>query len=146
MKKAIYPGSFDPFHKGHLSIYQKALKLFDEVIIYVTNNEMKENQTSLKIREKNIRTQLPKCKIIADDKLTALIAQENDAFYIVRGLRTFEEVEYELLIASINKTLNNKVETVIIFSDEELKEVSSSIIRELKKKYNDDFSKLTNND
>ncbi|CAM9120684.1 pantetheine-phosphate adenylyltransferase [Mycoplasma todarodis] len=144
MKKAIYPGSFDPFHKGHLSIYEKALKLFDEVIIYVTNNDTKENQTSLELREEAIRTQLPNCKMIAADKLTALVAQENDALYIVRGLRTYDEVEYELLIASINKTLNNKVETVIIFSDEELKEISSSTIRELQQKYSEDFNKLTN--
>ncbi len=145
MKKAIYPGSFDPFHKGHLSIYKKALELFDEVIIYVTNNDTKQNQEPLEKREKTIREQLPDCKMIAADKLTALVAQENNAFYIIRGLRTYDEVEYELSIASINKALNNKIETIIIFSDEELKEVSSSAIKNIQQKYKEDFDKLINN-
>ncbi len=142
MKKAIYPGSFDPFHKGHLSIYEKALKLFDEVIIYVTNNDEKENQSSLDKRKKQIKEMIPNCKIIANNKLTALIALENDSFYILRGLRTIEEVEYELLIASVNKKLNTKLETVIIFSDEELKEISSSAIKNLESKYTNDLEKL----
>ncbi|TCG10615.1 pantetheine-phosphate adenylyltransferase [Mycoplasma todarodis] len=143
MKKAIYPGSFDPFHEGHLSIYNKAIKLFDEVIIYVTNNDEKTHQEILEKRKENILSEIPNCKIIADTKLTSLIAQENDSFYIVRGLRTFDEVEYELFLASINKRLNQEVETIIIFSDDEMKNISSSKIREIKNKYKDDFQALT---
>ncbi len=142
MKKAIYPGSFDPFHKGHLSIYKKALKLFDEVIIYVTNNDQKQNQTSLTERAKAIKAIIPNCKIIAKNNLTVSIANENDALYIVRGLRSFEEIQYELLLASINKILKKDLETIIIFSEEDYKNISSSKIKSLKEKYNSDFEKL----
>ncbi len=142
MKIAIFPGSFDPVHQGHKSIYEKASKLFDEVIIYITSNDEKQNQTSIQIRKRNIVAMFPNTKIIAGNKLTALVAKENGAIYIVRGLRTIHEVEYERIIATINKKLSSNLETVMIFADNDLKNVSSSLLREVKNRYVKDIEKL----
>ena len=133
MKKAIFPGSFDPFTLGHHSIVKRTLAFMDEVIVGIGVNEGKQCLLPAEKRVVMIRelyADEPRVKVMAYSGLTVDFAQEQGAQFIVRGIRSVKDFEYEEGIADINKKLNG-IETVFLFSEPELASVSSSVVREL---------------
>jgi len=133
-KVAIFPGSFDPFTKGHEDIVRRTLKLFDKVIVAIGYNSKKHkryfdvDEMVLYIEEAFANEPV---EVIVYDELTAKIAQRYDAQSLVRGLRNTTDFEYENSIAQINKYLNINLETIFLITSPELAPISSSIIREV---------------
>ncbi|QKT05261.1 pantetheine-phosphate adenylyltransferase [Mycoplasma sp. OR1901] len=138
--KAIYAGSFNPFHDGHKSILEKSAVLFDTVYLVVAQNPDKEKNDIIK-NINNIKKQIINLEnvviINGENKLTANIAKELDVKYLIRSIRNTNDLEYELDLASGNKILNNNLETVFILPDEQYKNYSSSLIKSLKEKEKD---------
>ena len=133
MKKAIFPGSFDPFTLGHHSIVKRALGFMDEIIIGIGINEGKRCLMSVEKRLESIRKIYagePRVKVIAYSGLTVDFAQEQGAGIILRGIRTVKDFEYEEGIADINRKLSG-IETVFLFTEPEYSAISSSVVREL---------------
>lgn len=137
MKKAIYPGSFDPFHKGHMSVVEKALKIFDYLLVVVSINPDKENQTPIDQRLKLVKTKLKHFKNVDvtfnSDRFIANIAAENNINFLVRSARNKTDFDYELELAAGNKYLNNRLETILIVPDFELINFSSTLERHKRK-------------
>ena len=133
MKKAIFPGTFDPFTLGHHSIVKRALAFMDEVIIGIGINENKRCLLSVEKRVESIQklyADEPKVKVLAYNGLTVDFAQQQGAEVIIRGIRTVKDFEYEESIADINRKLSG-IDTVFLFTEPELTSVSSSVVREL---------------
>ena len=133
MKRAIFPGSFDPFTLGHHSIVKRALTFIDEVVIGIGSNEGKHNLIPVEKRTEMIRrlyADEPRIKVEAYSGLTVDFARKHDAAFIIRGIRSVKDFEYEESIADINRKLNN-IETIFLFTEPELASVSSSVVREL---------------
>ncbi|MEQ8473190.1 MAG: pantetheine-phosphate adenylyltransferase [Marinoscillum sp.] len=137
MKKvAIFPGSFDPFTKGHEDVVLRSLQLFDEVIIGIGHNTKKTRYFDLDTMLQKIDEAFAGhegVKVIVYDELTAILAKKYDAKYLIRGLRNTTDFEYENSISQINKYLNTELETVFLITSPELAPISSSIIREVHK-------------
>ena len=135
MKKiALFPGSFNPFTKGHANIVSRSLKMFDEVIIGIGINSEKAQSNTEGIVQfiENIYKEEPRVKVITYNTLTADVVKKENATCIIRGIRNDVDLKYENEIAQVNYTLFN-VETVFLLASPELKEISSSIVRELQK-------------
>ncbi|MFV0470664.1 MAG: pantetheine-phosphate adenylyltransferase [Paludibacteraceae bacterium] len=133
MKRAIFPGTFDPFTIGHYSIVMRGLALFDEIIVAVGVNQLKKTLFDVEKRLEIIRQAFknePQVKVMSYDKLTVDLASELGAHYILRGIRSVSDFEYEHTIANTNRKLSG-VETVILFTESEYSFISSTIIREL---------------
>ncbi|AKU79381.1 pantetheine-phosphate adenylyltransferase [Spiroplasma turonicum] len=134
-KIAIYPGSFDPFHNGHLNILNKALKLFDFVYIVITKNINKNENPDLESRVNKIQlmiSDLDNTKILINkDYLTIDFAKKVNAGFIVRGVRDTETFQNEIEFIDANKSLNSNIETILLVSDLNERKLSSSIIREI---------------
>lgn len=133
MRRAIFPGTFDPFTIGHYSIVTRSLTFMDEVIIGIGINENKNTYFPIEKRVDMIRKLYrnePRIKVLSYDCLTVDFAQQVDAQFIVRGIRTVKDFEYEETIADINRKLTG-VETILLFTEPELTCVSSTIVREL---------------
>ncbi len=131
---AVFPGTFDPFTNGHLDIVLKALKLFDEVIIAIGHNANKKHLFSVEKRMEWIKAVFagePKVKVNYYTGLTSVFCKENKADFIVRGLRTIYDFEYEKQIARVNEHLNEGMLNVFLISDEGVSSVSSTIVRDL---------------
>jgi pantetheine-phosphate adenylyltransferase len=141
MKRAIFPGSFDPFTIGHYSIVKRGLELFDEIIIAVGVNQTKQSFFSAGKRMEIIRQAFAgeaRVKIAEYNSLTVDFAKEQDADFILRGLRSVSDFEYERTSADANKKLTG-IETVILFTEAEYSFISSSVVRDLLL-YNKDIS------
>lgn len=133
MKRAIFPGSFDPFTLGHHSIVKRALTFMDEVIIGIGINESKRSLLSIERRIEGIQkvyADEPRVKVLAYSGLTVDFAREHGVEVIIRGIRTVKDFEYEEGIADINRKLSG-IETVFLFTEPEYSAVSSSVVREL---------------
>lgn len=133
MRRAIFPGTFDPFTIGHYSIVSRALAFMDEIVIGIGINENKNTYFPIAKREKMIRDfyqKDPRVKVDSYDSLTIDFAQRVDAQFIIRGIRTVKDFEYEETIADINRKLSG-VETILLFTEPELTCVSSTTVREL---------------
>ncbi len=132
MKRALFPGSFRPFTRGHADIVERALALFDEVVIAVGVNVEKPAAVLDALVEpvRRLYDGNPRVRVEAFTGLTATFAEQCGACCIVRGVRSFKDFEYERDMADVNRQLSG-VETVILFSKPELSAVSSSIVREL---------------
>ena len=133
MKKAIFPGTFDPFTLGHHSIVKRALAFMDEVIIGIGINENKRCLIPVEKRLEGIRKLYidePRVKVMAYSGLTIDFAQEQEAKVIIRGIRTVKDFEYEEGIADINRQLSG-IDTVFLFTEPEYMAISSSVVREL---------------
>ncbi len=133
MRKAIFPGTFDPFTIGHYSVVKRALTFMDEVIIGIGVNEKKKTYFPIEKRVEMIRLLFadePRIQVAAYDGLTVDFAREQGAGFIIRGIRTVHDFEYEETIADVNRKLAG-VETILLFTEPELTSVSSTIVREL---------------
>lgn len=133
MRKAIFPGTFDPFTIGHYSVVKRALTFMDEVIIGIGVNEKKKTYFPIEKRVEMIRRLFadePRIWVAAYDGLTVDFAREQGAGFIIRGIRTVHDFEYEETIADVNRKLAG-VETILLFTEPELTSVSSTIVREL---------------
>src|SRR5215210_4749685 len=138
MRRAIFPGSFDPLTNGHLDIIKRSLPLFDEIIIAVLNNPDKNPMFSVEERCALIREILPEikngdCCLIVDSfsGLTADFARERGATAIVRGIRAVSDYEYELRMALMNRRLEPEIETVFLMAAEEYSYVSSDLMKQV---------------
>lgn len=143
-KTALFPGSFDPFTKGHEDIVIRSLDLFDEVIIAVGHNTRKRRYFDIDLMISKINEafdQDPRVKVEVYDELTAKFADRFNAKFLVRGLRNTTDFEYENSISQINKHLNPKLETIFLITSPNLAPISSSIIREVHK-YGEDVSEF----
>ena len=144
MKRAIYPGSFDPITNGHLDIIRRSAKLFDEVVIAVLNNSQKNPLFSVNERVnmiKELTKDIPNVKVDSFQGLTIDYAREIEATVMIRGLRAVSDFEYELQIAQTNKVQYPEIETVFLNSDLNYSYLSSSIVREFAS-YGGDISKF----
>ena len=133
MRKAIFPGTFDPFTVGHHSIVKRTLAFMDEVIIGIGYNDQKHCLLPIEKRLESIRkvyADEPRVKVVAYSGLTVDFAQEQGAEFMVRGIRSVKDFEYEESIADINRKLSG-IETIFLFTEPELSAVSSSVVREL---------------
>ncbi|GHV57524.1 phosphopantetheine adenylyltransferase [Bacteroidia bacterium] len=134
MKKiALFPGTFDPFTIGHLSLIERGLQLVDEIIIAIGINPNKKTFYSLQQRMETISTLFrdnSRVSVRAYEGLTVDFAQETGAQFILRGIRSVNDFEYEKNIADVNRQLSG-IETFVLFTEPEHTHISSSIVREL---------------
>jgi pantetheine-phosphate adenylyltransferase len=133
MKRAIFPGSFDPFTIGHYSIVERGLTIFDEIIIGIGINQNKVPLFSLEKKFDIIRQAFPdenRIKIKDYNSLTVDFAKAEGAGFILRGLRTVADFEYERAVADTNFKLSG-VETVLFFTESQYSFISSSVVRDL---------------
>lgn len=133
MRKAIFPGSFDPFTVGHYDIVKRGLELFDEIIIGIGRNSTKKETFPIREREEAIRkifADEPRVHVEIYDCLTIDFAQQHDAQFILRGIRCVEDFEYERNMAEANKQLGG-VETIILYTRPEYAHISSTLVRDL---------------
>jgi len=138
MRRAIFPGSFDPLTNGHLDIIKRSLPLFDEIIVSVLNNPEKDPMFSVEERCAMIKEILPSvtngnCKLIVASfsGLTAEFAKRSGATAIVRGIRAVSDYEYELRMALMNRRLEPEIETVFLMAAEEYSYVSSNLMKQV---------------
>jgi pantetheine-phosphate adenylyltransferase len=133
VRRAIFPGTFDPFTIGHYSIVRRALTFMDEVVIAIGINDKKNTYFPLEKRVdiiKKLYRDEPRIKVESYDTLTMDFAKQIDARFIIRGIRTVKDFEYEETIADVNRKLSG-IETILLFTEPELTCVSSTIVREL---------------
>jgi pantetheine-phosphate adenylyltransferase len=135
MKKiAVFPGSFDPFTIGHEGIALRALSLFDEIIIAVGANALKKNYYPLNVRKEMISKVFknePRIRVDHYEGLTVDYCRKNGARYLLRGLRTAADFEFERAIAQINRALQPEVESIFLLTIPEHTPIRSSIIRDI---------------
>ena len=144
MKKAIYPGSFDPVTLGHLDIIERAAKTFDEVVIGILKNNSKSPLFSVeeRVRILNEATKdLTNVEIVAFSGLSVDFARQCKAKVIIRGLRAITDFEYELQIAQANHVQNEEIETIFLTTDLKYSYLSSTIVKEFAS-YGGDISKF----
>ena len=133
MKTGIFVGSFDPFTVGHDSILRRALPLFDKIVIGVGVNERKKGMLSAEERTQRIArlyADEAKIEVKAYSDLTIDFARREGAEYIIKGVRSVKDFEYEREQAAINRRLSS-IETLLLFAEPELESISSSVVREL---------------
>ena len=131
---AIYPGSFDPITNGHVDLIHRACKLFDEVIIAITQNTNKDSFLSIDQRVKVVETAiepLTNTRVLSFDSLLVDFAREHNAQIIIRGLRAVSDFDYEFQLSGMNKRLNPTIETLFMTPSEEFANISSSLVREI---------------
>jgi pantetheine-phosphate adenylyltransferase len=133
-KVAIYPGSFDPFTKGHINIIERGVKVFDEIIVAVAHNVSKKTIFTLEERVEIIREIFrgrPEIKVDYFEGLLVEYAKKVGTNIVLRGMRTVSDFEYELQMALSNKTLYPELETVFMVTESMYSHISSSLIKEI---------------
>ena len=140
-KIAIYPGTFDPITYGHIDVIKKGLKLFNKIIVAVSDvdnkNYLFDIDERIEIIKKALFSDLKlsknKIDVIAFNTLTTDLCKKNKANIILRGLRAASDFEYEFQLAGMNRKLNNSIETVFLMSDVENQIISSKFVKEIVK-------------
>jgi pantetheine-phosphate adenylyltransferase len=133
MRRAIYPGSFDPLTNGHLDIIERSRRLFDEVVVAILVNPSKQSLFSVEERLEMIRETAGSDRVRVDtfDGLLVRYAVEQGAVAVIRGIRAVSDYEYELQMALMNRRLEQSVETVFLMSTEAYSFVSSRLVKEV---------------
>lgn len=135
MKKiSIYPGSFDPITNGHIDLAQRASKLFDEVIIGISQNSKKPAFLSIKNRveiAQAVFADIDNIKVLDFNTLLVDFAKSQNAQVILRGLRAVSDFEYEFQLSGMNKHLNPNIETLFMTPAEQYANISSSLVKEI---------------
>lgn len=134
MNIAVFPGSFDPITLGHESVIKRALPLFDSIIVAIGTNSGKTNLFPSEMREgwiKKVFAAEPKVKVANYSGLTIDFCKKVNANYILRGLRTSADFEFERGIAQMNKAMNDNIETIFILTTPELSAINSTIVRDI---------------
>ena len=150
MKKAIYPGTFDPITFGHIDLIKKSLNIFDKVIVAVSDGNTKNYLFSAEEREnlikkalfKDLKFSKKKIDVTSFKSLPTDFCKKMKSNVIIRGLRATSDFEYEFQLAGMNKKLNNLVETVFLMSDPENQIISSKFVKEIIE-LNGDIRKFT---
>lgn len=133
MSTAIFPGSFDPFTKGHEAVLRRVLPLFDRVIVAVGQNSDKHCMFTPEERMERIREAMSDCptvEVTAYSGMTIDLCHQVGAQCIIRGIRTAKDFEYEQLIASVNREQDPTIETLLVMADAEHQNISSTLERE----------------
>lgn len=144
MKIALFPGSFDPVTKAHVDIVKRSVDLFDKVYIGIGVNSGKSGLLSVAKREEMLRAVFeaePRIHIIAYEGLTVEFCKSINAAYMIRGIRTVSDFEYEKAIAQMNHALAPGIESIFIVSKPGYSSISSTIVREIMR-YNGDVSQF----
>lgn len=131
---AVFPGSFDPVTKGHESIVQRSLPLFDSIIVGIGSNSTKSSMFPLEKRKQWIEQTFagnPKIRITEYSSLTVDLCRQHGARYIIRGLRSVTDYEYESNIAKMNRMMAPEIETIFMISLPEFSAIHSTIVREI---------------
>ena len=140
-KIAIYPGTFDPITYGHIDVIKKGLKLFNKIIVAVSDVDNKDYLFDINERIEIVKKALffdlklnkNKINVIPFNTLTTDLCKKNKASIILRGLRAASDFEYEFQLAGMNRKLNNSIETVFLMSDVENQIISSRFVKEIAK-------------
>ena len=140
-KTAIYPGTFDPITFGHIDVIKKGLKLFNKLVVAVSNGENKNYLFSSDERMEIVRRALfhdlklnkKKIEVISFTSLTTDLCKKYKSNIILRGLRAVSDFEYEFQLAGMNRKLNNNIETLFLMSDVENQIISSKFVKEIVK-------------
>lgn len=144
-KTAIFPGSFDPFTKGHHDIVMRGLNLFDEIIVGIGYNSTKKNryfEIDLMVEKiESVYANTPRVKVVVYNELTSTLAKKYDAQFLIRGLRNTTDFEYENTISQMNRYLNEELETVFLITSPQFAAISSTVIREVHR-YGGDVSEF----
>ena len=149
-KVAIYPGTFDPITYGHIDVIKKALKLFDKVVVSVSDvsnknylfNSKERIEIVNKALFKDLKLDKKKILVVSFNSLTTDLCKKYKSNVILRGLRAVSDFEYEFQLAGMNRKLNNNVETIFLMSDVENQIISSRFVKEIVK-LNGDIRKFT---
>ena len=139
MKRALFPGSFDPITLGHYDIIQRGIHLFDEVVVAIGINAEKKYMFSVEKRQRFIEDAFedePKVKVVTYEGLTIDLCKKMDAQFILRGLRNPADFEFEKAIAHTNRKLS-KIETVFLLTAARTSYISSSIVRDVIRNHGD---------
>lgn len=134
MRRAIYPGSFDPITNGHLDVIERARKLFDEVVVAVAHNDEKQPLFSLNDRLDLLREtagKIDNVRIAEFEGLLVEFARNEEAGIVIRGLRAISDFEFEFQMALMNRKLDFAVETIFLMPKEEYTYLSSRIVKEI---------------
>lgn len=136
MARALYPGTFDPVHRGHLDVVQRAAQIFDHVIVAVLENPDKSPAFSAAEREEFLRlalTDIPNVSVTRFGGLTVACAKEHGASVILRGLRAVLDFDYEVQLAMMNRHLEPTVETFFMLTKSRYAYLSSSLVKQMAK-------------
>ena len=136
MNKVLYPGSFDPITKGHMSIIDTASSMFDEVVVAVLINPSKKTHFFTEEERVELIKELykdnSKVKVITSTKSSVDVALENNCSAMIRGIRGVTDLDYEISLAQVNKDISdNKVNTICLFADSKYQFLSSSLVKEV---------------
>ena len=144
MKKAVYPGTFNPITNGHTDLVERASRLFDHVIVAIGVNRQKNNTLPAARRvelARQVLAHLPNVEVCSFESLLIDFVREREATVILRGLRTVADFEYEFQLVGMNRQLDPGIETIFLAPEEHLSFISSTLVREIAS-YGGDISRF----